>query len=267
MDGPYKILLLLASVLLVLLALFTLIWVIEYFRRIRADKSGFQEFLQLGAPHSHDALVRAFEGIAPEFDFTGTVQVIQLGELKVPSGKIVSCDPSYLLDDFISAFTEEIPVGAWPVDAVVVEQGGDQRIAALRVSWKKEAVAFFEPAFDERAKAICARNRELPVVGVDSGTASILSEEAVPFARAAGEDAVYAPGEAKVNPFLSGNTGHLWREVQFDGAALNMFVCYSGLGDGAYACMFARNANKESLAYYLDFGFFGEAKRLLNRAS
>lgn len=267
MDGPFKILILIASVLLVLLALFTLIWVIEYFRRIRADKSGFQEFLQRGAPHSHDALLRAFEGIAPEADFTGTIQVIHLGELKVPSGKIVSCDPAYLLDDFISAFTENIPVGVWPVEAVVLEQAGDQRIAALRVSWKQESVAFFEPAFDERARAICARNRELPVVGVDSGTAAVLSEDAVPFAKEAGEDAVCAPGEAKVNPFLSGNTGHLWREVQFNGASLNMFVCYSGLGDGAYACMFARNSSKESLAYYLDFGFFGEAKRLLNGAS
>lgn len=239
--------------------LFALIWIIELIRRRKEDDSGFQEFLRAGAPHKHDSILRAFEGLAPEVDFTGTLSVHSVGNLNVQSGLIVACDPAFVSAEHVNPFETLVPIGQWPVTAVVLNLPEDKRVAALKVIWSDDAVEYFTPAFSKDEQNICAERRYLPAVGVDSGTAAILSVEAIePASERIKSGDVFAHGAADPK---QQNPSDLWMNVHFENGS-NIIVCDSGWGDGSYASFFARNAEGKTVGYYLDFGFFDEPVRM-----
>lgn len=205
----------------------------------------FAQWVEAGAKHHHSGLLAALNG-----------PTVSLGMLSVTSGKIVIQDPAdQLIDPY---FDELVTPGNYPVDAVVVTNNGDQRIAALRVTVAEGAIAHFEPAWTELWRSLALKRHELPWFSVDSATAGLFSiESLINFLKANPDDLDLGPAAN----YLSADPNDLFKETKFaDGS--NMFLVSSGMGDGGYSCYWAKTSDRKQVALVADFGMLGKPERI-----
>lgn len=205
----------------------------------------FANWVANGAKQNHPELLKALSS-----------ETVKLGTLVVPSGKLVVQDPSDSLTD--PCFDELIAPGNYLVDAVVVTNKGDQRIAAVRLSVGQGEVSHLEPAWTELWRGIAVKRRELPWISVDSATAGLFSHESLTaFQNANPDDYAFAPK----SDYLSGNPNDLFQETKFVDST-NMFIVNSGYGDGAYQCYWAKTHDLQQVALIVDFGMLGKPERI-----
>ncbi|MBX9772305.1 MAG: DUF4241 domain-containing protein [Candidatus Obscuribacterales bacterium] len=205
----------------------------------------FAQWVEAGAKQSHPGLLAALNG-----------PTVPLGILSVPSGKMVIQDPADQLLD--PCFDELVPSGNYPVDAVVVNNQGDQRIAALRVTVTDGEIDHFEPAWTELWRGLTIKRKELPWISVDSATVGLFSFESLLAYLSANPDELDAGPNAD---YLSGKPNDLFKETKFaDGS--NMFLATSGYGDGGYQCYWAKTADRKQVALIADFGLLGKPDRI-----
>ncbi|HEY9868816.1 MAG TPA: DUF4241 domain-containing protein [Candidatus Obscuribacterales bacterium] len=242
------------------------VWIVELIRRHREDRSGFSEFIKSGARMQHPALLSAFEGKGPEAPAGAKprLETISCGRLRLKSGQVFVCDPAFCNDKDLEPFDEPMPEGEHPVHALIIDNDGDQRVAAVKITVNDQSLHHIEPAWTASARANALKHRILPAFGVDSANAAVFSFESLESMRADTRDPsefVPGPDDPKINPYLSGRTDDLWKETVFaDGS--NCFLFLSGLGDGAYPCYFGKTEQGSIVCLLIDFGFFGEPTRI-----
>lgn len=235
---------------------------IEAFRRRREDLSGFQDFIAQGAKHLHPKLMNAFAG-QPEFETDQKCTLVSLGTFAIDDdGEVYIFDPSCVRQEKVEPIDEKLPAGNHSVDALVVEHRNDQRLAALRVNFSTEDVAYLSVAFTVSSRVRSKVSRELPTLGVDSATAAIFSAKSLAnFSIDLRDEGEFVPGTESRNPYLSGKPSDLYRETSYpDGS--NLYVVYAGLGDGSYGCFLAKSKDDQIVSLIIDFGFFDEPTRV-----
>ncbi|MEO1129720.1 MAG: DUF4241 domain-containing protein [Planctomycetota bacterium] len=235
----------------------------ERIRRWRADRLGFGDFIDAGAPLEHDRLVSAFDHPGTHDD-GAEVSIVQMGDILITDGTIIVQDPAHLMfeTETPTPFDEAFPIGRFPVDALVLTESGDQRIAAVRIAFSQNHGTALSPAFTNEWRAALAKTRrELPWFGIDSATAAIGT--AASFGWLAERLAAdpentegLAPGTPDgTNPYLSNNPADLYTTPASGEHAL--FVVLSGLGDGTGQCLIERDDANRITALYVDFGMLG----------
>lgn len=181
----------------------------------------------------------------------------EVGRLKVPSGRIVVCDP--LVDPRAEAVDRTVAPGAYPVVVSIAHlEGGDQRIAGALLHFSDERVVEWHLAVPGAAVPLVEEEPELVGLPVDSGTAGFLSLEAA----AAMMERLEA--ESSFSDRIVEALGRTyrdtreWADVEVGGEpALNAVIFSSGFGDGVYLSVWGLDADGRPVYLIADFGLVG----------
>jgi hypothetical protein len=182
------------------------------------------------------------------------LEVRDIGELRLPSGRVIACDP--VVEPDLRPFALSFPPGTWPVGITIAHfPGEDQRIAAawvrasgsLPVRWD---AALIEGMGDNPDSAY----------GVDSGTGGFVSPEAAALLAARLDDAFMDELTAQMDAVYVHTRG--WAVVPVPGTdGLNVAAFSSGFGDGAYASYWGYDDAGTLACLLTDFAVVGRAGR------
>lgn len=195
------------------------------------------------------------------------VDVLTLGDLHLPTGRIIACDPMTELED-AKPYMQTVPIGVYPVQACVIpsEKRGD-RYACVRVRITDAQPARYECGMTGK------ENIDEPInpgdfygFGVDAGVGCIADvrtrDEAVACTRqlvAAGDlEEWETPFEealaenAKAHPKYQTEYGD-WVNWAVPGTDDNVIVTTSGWGDGCYAVYFAYDESGAICGLYVPY--------------
>lgn len=179
--------------------------------------------------------------------------VRQAGDLVLPTGRIVACDP--LVFDEAEPFTVAVRAGSYPVSLAVAKVSeNDQRVAFAKVTfafadpvaWKMAAVAGQDPT--------TLHANHIFGYPVDSGTASFIDAEAAALLlqRLQAEDEY----DQTIIEGMEKTYVHTWSyatvrpSARYEG---NCVAFSSGWGDGLYASYFGYSAADDVVCLVTDF--------------
>ncbi|WP_126973299.1 DUF4241 domain-containing protein [Gynurincola endophyticus] len=202
--------------------------------------------------------------------FTGnqenmSLMELNLGNLYLPSGQIVACDPLVCLGRSL-AFNKTLPAGSYPVTAYVKqnEEQGD-RIALIKIEFKPDTTVRWEMALTEFDDiALMTKPDDFFGFPVDSGLASLCDAETQElyeaftdkyYSEQSGTDiytdyfkAMFEKNAAETD------TGGNWINFTIPHSTLHNVVMFSsGFGDGNYPCYWGINAKNEVCSLVVDF--------------
>ncbi|BAT58691.1 hypothetical protein GJW-30_1_01218 [Variibacter gotjawalensis] len=174
------------------------------------------------------------------------IDVVPLGDLEVPSGKLVATDPIVDLDQ--APFVREVPPGRYPV--TLYEAGYFVALAAIRFA--PGAVDHWELArLPGRGIAVAADPEEFHGHDVDSARSCFMDAQAIPAIK---KDVAIAAenGDAGdyVMDLLAEENLMYW---PLDDDPVNVAIFQSGNGDGAYQSYWGLCAAGTPLALVTDF--------------
>jgi len=181
-----------------------------------------------------------------------TFEVVRVGELEVPTGRIVACDPLVFPES--SPFRRTVAPGRHRVEIAIARvSADDERCAAARLVARDAAVTRWEPAMtedDDRAPG------GLPGYGVDAGLGCFMDAACRDTFLAAQdnvEDNYYddvLARELDRKRFTVDWTLHVPDATKPD----NVAIFSSGWGDGVYATYVGLDAGGEVVCLLTDFG-------------
>jgi hypothetical protein len=158
----------------------------------------------------------------------------RLGALKL-EGRIGAADP--LAARRIEPFTQEAPVGSFPVDVLVVTTGNDARVAFARVLFRDVAPVRFEIAFCAGHAPQLEDGRTF-AYPVDAGTGCFADPDVV------------IDGDELLDAFRRTQVDTWFWAISPD-ARLVAFA--SGVGDGGYTSFFGLDGDGEPVCLVTDF--------------
>jgi hypothetical protein len=191
----------------------------------------------MNSPVPDPCLIAILHDQPPSVFPNGIVRIEQreIGLLKIPTGRIVACDPFMMFDP--AAFTERTPTGSFPVDLFIAHyQHGDQRIAAARLRFSHHPAEWWDLARlpDQDLSELEADH--FFGYPVDSGTGSFMDFRAAKSLdeRMASSDGYFQEIIREMDLTYVHTRSWAMLESDRDGE-LNAAVFSSGWGDGMYA--------------------------------
>ncbi|WAS94910.1 DUF4241 domain-containing protein [Nannocystis punicea] len=169
-----------------------------------------------------------------------------VGELKVPSGRIVVADPlTTSFDEPGGPLTLAAPRGVFPVEVALARfEDGDVRVACARVRFESSAPAVrWEVAVFEGEKPPVGD--AIPGYGVDAGMGCFFDEQARGVVDEATSEAWLAAMEEKAVDTWTWHTAEV--------GAANVVMFSSGWGDGFYGSWWGFDAGGRLVELVTDF--------------
>lgn len=203
------------------------------------------------APIPPEDIARAFsEARVGEHTF----EVVVLGQLAVPTGRIVACDP--LVFPETDPFVRTIRPGTYPVEIAIARVAADdERCAAARLVVSERPTVRWEPAQVQGASPLAAG--DVPAYGVDAGVGS--------FMDVACRDTLLAamdPSKLEVSYY----DDVLARELEYERLTVDwtlhvpdptkahkVAIFSSGWGDGLYVTYVGLDREDEVTCFMTDF--------------
>lgn len=196
------------------------------------------------------------------------VDILDIGEVNLPTGEILACDPLVELED-AKTFIQRVSIGKYPVKISVVpsEEYGD-RYACVKVEFSKNkpvvyelAVTGVEENMDE------AKEDEFYGFGVDAGMGCVVDKKAQEeyikyWEKLVEEEEADNPFDdifddllvesAKKYPKYQREYGD-WANWIIPNTDVNIPIFASGWGDGVYPCYFGYDKDGELCGFYIHF--------------
>jgi hypothetical protein len=186
----------------------------------------------------------------------GTLSVSRADDLVLPSGRVLASD-AFLLD--APPFTISLPPGRHPV-MLLHATGADfgPAIAAAMVRVAEGRVIRWEGAQVRDAPT----GADPFVYGVDGGTGSFASVEAVARLTSMPPDAATALVDQLVDKYSSGRGYVQSASITIDqSSGLNIVTFASGFGDGGYASWFGFDASGQPAALLTSFDLIDDPSK------
>lgn len=196
------------------------------------------------------------------------IDVLNIGEINLPTGEILACDPLVDLED-AKTFIQRVSIGKYPVKISVVpsKEYGD-RYACVKVEFSKNkpvvyelAVTGVEENMDE------AKEDEFYGFGVDAGMGCVVDKKAQEeyikyWEKLVEEEEADNPFDdifddllvesAKKYPKYQREYGD-WANWIIPNTDVNIPIFASGWGDGVYPCYFGYDKDGELCGFYIHF--------------
>lgn len=196
------------------------------------------------------------------------VDILDIGEVNLPTGEILACDPLVELEE-AKAYIQKTPVGKYPVRIAVVpsEDYGD-RYACVKVEFSKNTPVVYELAVTgEEEKMDEAAEDEYYGFGVDAGMGCVADKKSqdkyIKYWNKLEEDGeADDPYDDIFEELLAESaqqfpkyqrTGGDWANWTIPGTELNIPIFASGWGDGYYPCYFGYDKEEELCGFYIFF--------------
>ncbi len=188
------------------------------------------------------------------------IQCHRIGELELPTGKVVACDPFLVYDS--EPFEQEIEPGKYPIVLSIARyRSGDERIALATIQFDEKKPKKWITATTARpgSRRYTTRGNVTTVEGiydyiVDYACGSFMDAQAATFLDSrlqADPDFMY--GVAEKMRENSANTRE-WAIVTLDpSTGLNLAMFSSGGGDGAYYSYWGIAGEDEIVCLTTDF--------------
>jgi hypothetical protein len=192
------------------------------------------------------------------------MEVMEIGNVSLPSGKVIVRDPLVYLNAKEKPYFVEVPKGTFPVKIAVakLEDWGD-RYAAVKVEFtKEEAVVYREALIGEEELGDSEEEDYFGFV-VDAGLACITDSQVVPyvdkFISELDVENIYDDYFAELfaenyreNPTNQRDLGD-WINWKVPNTEYQIPIFASGLGDGVYPVYFGYDAKEEICSLYIHF--------------
>jgi hypothetical protein len=178
---------------------------------------------------------------------TFTFRKINLGNIKITSGKLVACDPGVRKHG--KPFTENFPKGEFPVELALAKDTTGEFVAYSRIVFEEGDVARWEYALLPGEDPISIVDSLIYCHGVDASMSMYIDEEAnkmIPIENEAAWDSIYV-----TNMNRSNNTGFIYSAADHNYAAFS-----TGYGDGCYSVYIGYDINGKILYLLTDFALF-----------
>ncbi len=195
-------------------------------------EAAFRPGLRWRLPHGGDTVV---------------VEVVDGGTVRMPSGRVVAADPSYV--DGGRPFTATIAPGDYRVELSVVRFAAEPdhaRVAAAKLVVSSVPVTSWELALSEGQNALLLGDGEYYGFGVDAGVGCFVDAAACAALAELAEESEEAQ-ELLMTP-MGPKTAVLTEPVS--GATLVAY--HSGWGDGSYPVWIGRTADGEIACFVAD---------------
>jgi hypothetical protein len=159
-----------------------------------------------------------------------TFYPVVLGELCVPQGRIIACDPLLFNSESDEPFSASFPTGSFPVELAIAKWQDDERVAFARLKFSEQLPCRWEMAVADGHSSAAIEPGMIMGYGVDSGTGAFLD-----VASAAAFAALTETEREQLEDNLQATYRHTrsWLLWKHEGASVALFS--SGVGDGAYA--------------------------------
>jgi hypothetical protein len=176
-----------------------------------------------------------------------TFDCYTLGQLSLPSGKIVAAD-GFILFDAVP-FTRSVKPGSYPLTVAVALLGNDQRIAFAQLRFSDHRIAKWEMAVTPGQDLSKLNADETYGYPVDSGTGS--------FADPGAQEVLGGPDASKLTDEAMEEMKKVYEPtrdwVVIDTPKGSAALFSSGWGDGGYASYFGLDDQGEPVALVTDF--------------
>ena len=189
------------------------------------------------------------------------LRVVDLGTVRVPSGRVEACDP---FGDLGGGPVFDVEPGDYPVRVTIADVSKEHDGSHEREAYLSLVLGDGEPVAVEEAQVASGPDWG---VGVDSGTVAFVDHEAVPAAMPAKEDGadwyddIFDSGEPGSWFSLMDSSEH-YREgaanivMPLAQAGENVVMSGAGWGDGVYPVMLTRDADGLPHGLHIDLGMF-----------
>lgn len=192
------------------------------------------------------------------------METMEIGNVSLPSGKVIVRDPLVYLNQKEQPFFVEVPRGNFPVTIAVVklEDWGD-RYAAAKVQFTKEKPVIYREALIGIENIENANEDEFFGFNVDAGLACITDPEVVPYVDKFLEEldveniyddyfaGLFAKSYAE-NPRNQRELGD-WINWTVPNTEYQIPIFASGVGDGVYPVYFAYDEQDRLCGLYIHF--------------
>ncbi|PSK94972.1 DUF4241 domain-containing protein [Taibaiella chishuiensis] len=192
------------------------------------------------------------------------METMPVGDIYLPTGKLVVRDPLVTLNAGATPYLTEAPKGTFPVTIAVVKSAswGD-RYAAVKVTFTAEKPAVYREALVGMENLEGLKDGDFFGFGVDAGLGCIADVEALPYFDKFFEEQQientyddYFAGlfeqSFQANP-RNQRKGGDWINWQIPGTDYRIPMFASGFGDGVYPVYFAYDAQDRICALYIQF--------------
>ncbi|WP_185226532.1 DUF4241 domain-containing protein [Chryseobacterium indologenes] len=192
------------------------------------------------------------------------MEVMAIGDVSLPSGKVIVRDPLVYLNKKEQPYFTEVPKGNFPVSVAVVKlQDWGDRYAAVKVEFTKEKPVMYREALIGIENLEDTNEGEFFGFNVDAGLACITDPEVVPFVDRFIEeldvDNIYDDYFAglfaesyKENPKNQRDLGD-WINWKVPNTEYQIPIFASGVGDGVYPVYFAYDQEERICGVYIHF--------------
>lgn len=177
---------------------------------------------------------------------------VNIGELKVESGKIIAWDPIFMQTG--NPFTETFPNGNFPVQLAIAKIQNDERVAFSRIFFSDKPVATWRYALHNGQKDLSIFDSTFYGYGVDGGIGMFIDSVAARrFTELAASDKnlwdkVFVDEMGK-------HTRMTWEHLVYNFGTHNLATFSTGLGDGSYATYIGLDKDRNPCRLLTDFGF------------
>jgi hypothetical protein len=173
-----------------------------------------------------------------------------IGDLILPTGQLVACDPFVLPDS--PSFNLTLPRGTFPLILSIAQIKTDQRVAFAIVQLSQAVPATWEMLTIGSQDISTLKEGELFGYGVDAGTGCFmdLSASRALAKRMSEQQDFYETLMAEMDKTYK-NTWS-WLDVKFGEG--NLIAFSSGYGDGVYATYAGRDHDGHACVVVTDFG-------------
>ncbi|REC60361.1 hypothetical protein DRF65_21100 [Chryseobacterium pennae] len=192
------------------------------------------------------------------------METMGIGNVSLPSGKVIVRDPLVYLNQKEQPFFVEVPKGDFPVTIAVVklEDWGD-RYAAVKVEFTKEKPVIYREALIGIENIDSASEDGFFGFNVDAGLACITDPEVVPYVDKFISEldvdniyddyfvALFAKSYSE-NPRNQRDLGD-WINWTVPGTEYQIPIFASGIGDGVYPVYFAYDEKDKLCGVYIHF--------------
>lgn len=187
---------------------------------------------------------------------TPALKLHTLGELVLPTGRIVACDP-FLVSGEEEPFTRSVAPGRYPVLVNVASAEDDSRVAYAILRFADRPPVRWEMALLSEQEMETLGESEFFGYGVDAGTGCFMDAAAAPLlgARATEENEYNGDFIEEMEKTYV----HTWSWGSFvldPATGANVVAFSSGWGDGSYPSFWGFDESGAVACLVTDFGLF-----------
>jgi|RhiMetdeSRZDD1v2_1073273.scaffolds.fasta_scaffold11457_3 uncharacterized protein DUF4241 len=177
-------------------------------------------------------------------DFSYLFYNLDIGKIKIESGKIIACDPIVMHDR--TPFTQSFPIGEFPVTLAMAKTNNDERVAFSRILFSANPVEKWEFALHRGQKPIPLKDTSFYCYGVDAGTGIYIDSIANKLFN------LKDHGDWE-NVFIKKAEENGYKGFIHDFEGHNLATFSTGYGDGCYAVYIGFDNNGNVCQLLTDF--------------